>query len=127
MGQMHEYSLMQRIVETILKNLEEGADFQGREVKEVILQIGALDIHSPESFRQAFEVLVQETALAHSVLKLNVIPGAIACPRCGYAGPCQEGVDVHDPLPCTECPQCGTIASITGGRGVDAVELVLED
>lgn len=124
---MHEYSLMQRIIATICKNMEEGTDFQGRQVKEVVLQIGALDIHSPESFRQAFEVLARETALSGSTLRLEVIPGSIACPKCGYQGACQEDVDGHDPLPCTECPQCGTIAGIIGGRGVEAIELVLED
>jgi hydrogenase nickel insertion protein HypA len=127
MGQMHEYSLMQRIIETILKNLEDGTDFQGRKVKEVVLQIGALDIHSPESFRQAFEVLVRDTPLSSSTLQLNVIPGSISCPKCGYQGTCQEDVDGHNPLPCTECPQCGTVAGVIGGRGVEAIELILED
>lgn len=124
---MHEYSLMQRIIETILKNLEDGTDFQGKKVKEVVLEIGALDIHSSESFRQAFEVLVRDTPLADSALQLNVIPGTISCPKCGYQGTCQEDVDGHDPLPCTECPQCGTISGVIGGRGVEAIELILED
>ncbi len=124
---MHEYSLMQRIVETICKNLEEGADFQGHKVKEVLLQIGALDIHSPDSFRQAFEVLVKDTPLSESILQLTVIPGSISCPKCGYQGSCQEGVDGHDPLPLTECPQCGTVSGVIGGRGVEAIELILED
>jgi hydrogenase nickel insertion protein HypA len=127
MGQMHEYSLMQRIIETILKNLEDGTDFQGKKVKEVVLEIGALDIHSPESFRQAFEVLVRDTPLSSSTLQLNVIPGSISCPKCGYQGTCQEDVDGHNPLPCTECPQCGTVAGVIGGRGVEAIELILED
>ncbi|MBM4287385.1 MAG: hydrogenase maturation nickel metallochaperone HypA [Deltaproteobacteria bacterium] len=124
---MHEYSLMQRIIETICKNMEEGSDFQGRQVKEVVLQIGSLDIHSPESFRQAFEVLARETALASSTLRLKVIPGTISCPKCGFQGVCQEDVDGHDPLPCTACPQCGTISGVIGGRGIEAIELILED
>jgi hydrogenase nickel insertion protein HypA len=124
---MHEYSLMQRVIETICKNLEDGTDFQGRKVKEVVLQIGALDIHSPESFQQAFEVLIRETPLSGSTLQLKVIPGSISCPKCGYQGSCQEDVDGHDPLPCTECPQCGTISGVIGGRGVEAIELILED
>lgn len=124
---MHEYSLMQRIIETICKNLADGTDFQGRQVKEVVLQIGALDIHSPESFHQAFEVLAKETPLSGSTLQLKVIPGSISCPKCGYQGACKEEVDGHDPLPCTECPQCGTISGVIGGRGVEAIELILED
>lgn len=124
---MHEYSLMQRIVETIVKNLEEGADFQGRRVQEVTLEIGALEIHSPESFRQAYEVLIRETPLTGSHLKLTVVPGSIACPKCGFQGPCQDDVDGHDPMPVAECPQCGTIASVDGGRGIGAIELTLQD
>jgi len=124
---MHEYTLMQRLIETILSNMKEGGDFQDRQVKEVRLQVGALDIHSPESFRQAFEVLVRETPLAASQLHLTVVPGSIFCPKCGYQGPCQEDVDGHDPMPVAECPQCGTLAGVTGGRGIEAIELVLED
>ncbi len=124
---MHEYSLMQRLIETILKNMEEGADFQGRQVKEVRLAIGALDIHSPDSFRQAYEVLVRETPLAGSRLDLTVVPGSISCPMCGFQGPCQNDVDGHDPMPVTACPQCGTLAGVTGGRGIEAIELILEE
>jgi hydrogenase nickel incorporation protein HypA/HybF len=124
---MHEYSLMQRLIETICKNLEEDSDFQGHKVKEVLLQIGALDIHSPDSFRQAFEVLVKDTPLAESLLQLTVIPGSISCPKCGYQGSCQQDVDGHDPLPVTECPQCGTVTGVNGGRGVETIELILED
>lgn len=124
---MHEYSMMQRIIETICKNLEEGTDFQGHTVKEVVLQIGALDIHSPDSFKQAYEVLVRDTPLSGATLQLTIIPGSISCPKCGYQGDCQEEIDGHNPLPVTECPQCGTIAGVNGGRGVEAIELVLED
>jgi hydrogenase nickel insertion protein HypA len=124
---MHEYSLMQRIVETICKNMEDDNDFQGHKVKEVVLQIGALDIHSPESFCQAFEVLIRDTPLSDAILQLKVIPGSISCVKCGYQGNCQEDVDGHDPLPITECPQCGTVSAVIGGRGVEAIELILED
>jgi hydrogenase nickel incorporation protein HypA/HybF len=127
MGQMHEYSLMQRIIETINKNLAEDTDFQGQEVKEVVLQIGVLDIHSPESFRQAFEVLILDTPLSGATLSLEVIPGTISCPKCGYQGACQADLDCHDPLPVTECPQCGTVSGVIGGRGVEAIELILAD
>lgn len=124
---MHEYSLMQRIIETICKNMEEGTDFQGRRVKEVVLKIGVLDIHSPESFQQAFEVLIRDTPLAGAALQLTIIPGTISCAKCGFQGPCEKDLDGHDPLPCTECPQCGTISGVMGGRGIEAIELVLED
>jgi hydrogenase nickel incorporation protein HypA/HybF len=127
MGQMHEYSLMQRIIETINKNLAEGTDFQGHEVQEVVLQIGALDIHSPESFHQAFEVLVRDTPLSGATLNLQIIPGTISCPKCGYQGNCQEDVDGHDPMPITDCPQCGTVSGVIGGRGIEAIELILKD
>jgi Zn finger protein HypA/HybF involved in hydrogenase expression len=92
-----------------------------------VLQIGALDIHSPESFRQAYEILIRETPLSESTLQLKVIPGSISCPKCGFQGACQEDVDGHDLLPCTACPQCDTISGVIGGRGVEAIELVLED
>lgn len=124
---MHEYTLMQRLVETILKNLEEGADFQDSQVKEVRLQVGALDIHSAASFRQAFEVLIRETPLAGAQLNLTVVPASIHCPKCGFQGPCQEDVDGHEPLPVTGCPTCGTLVGVTGGRGIETIELILDE
>ena len=52
---MHEYTLMKDVIDVIVKQLEENPLKQNEKVKEISFSIGALDIHSEESFKQAFE------------------------------------------------------------------------
>ncbi len=123
---MHEYSLMEGVVHSILDKLrQEGISGP---VAEVALTLGVLDIHSEEATRMAFTVLTQGTPLEHSQLSLTITPARLECPSCGHSQPFitapREG---HDPLPAALCPRCGALAPITGGTGVEAIELVIDD
>ena len=124
---MHEYSLLEGVIKAIFAQLEEQGDGSGS-VKEVVLKVGILDVHSEESCRQAFEILTRDTILEKAHLNLIVEPATLACAGCGYKGECPEGqVDGHNPIPYTECPECGGVASVVGGRGVESIELVVGD
>ena len=125
---MHEYSLMEGILEGVLKDLAtRGIDRPGT-VKEVHLALGCLEIHSRESFAQAFTVATRGTVLEGSTLALTILPAELACSRCGYEGVVKaDGEDGHDPLPIAECPSCGMLSAVRGGRGVHSVELTLEE
>jgi Zn finger protein HypA/HybF involved in hydrogenase expression len=86
--------------------------------------VGALAVHSEAATRQAFEVLVKGTALEHARLDLTIEPVTLTCGQCGYQGPLPEGaVDPHDMSPLTECPRCGAVSPVQGGRGVEGIEL----
>jgi hydrogenase nickel insertion protein HypA len=124
---VHEYSLMQSVMEAILKELP-GKNLTGaEEIREVMLKVGALELHSEESFKQAFSVLAQGTPLEKAELKLTVVPAELVCAGCGRRAPLQEGdVDHHDPSPVVPCPACGRTAVVSGGRGVDSIQLVVE-
>lgn len=124
---MHEYGLMEEVVKSLLAKLAEpGVDTEGSEM-EVVLKVGALAIHSAAATRQAYEVLVKGTPLEKSRLNLIVEPVTLACPSCGFKGPLPEGaVDPHEQLPLVPCPQCGALAPVTGSRGVESIELVLD-
>ncbi|MHB8069880.1 MAG: hydrogenase maturation nickel metallochaperone HypA/HybF [Desulfobaccales bacterium] len=124
---MHEYGLMEEVVKSLLAKLAEpGVDTAGAEM-EVVLKVGALAIHSAAATRQAFEVLVKGTPLENSRLNLIVEPVTLACPSCGFKGPLPEdAVDPHEQLPLAPCPQCGSISPVTGSRGVESIELVLD-
>jgi hydrogenase nickel insertion protein HypA len=126
---MHEYSLMQRVIEAIQARLDEGKkEEKTRPVKEVKLTVGLLDIHSEAAFRQAFEVLAQGTSLEHAALTLEIVPATLTCPACGYHGDLSEGqADPHDPQPYLPCPKCGVVCAVQGGHGVETIELLLED
>ena len=121
---MHEYSLMEQVVAHILAELkkQEGPPPEG--ALEVVLNVGALAVHSEGATRQAYEVLVKGTPLENSRLRLTIEPITLACGQCGYTEPLPEGaVDPHDQSPLLECPRCGTVIPVQGGRGVEAIEL----
>lgn len=124
---MHEYSLMEQVIVAILKNLEQSQSAAGK-IKEVSFKIGALDIHSEASLQQAFEVLTRGTRLEGSELRLTIVPATLNCPDCGYQGTCPLGeADGHDPLPCVVCPRCSALVGVQGGRGIEDLELSLEE
>ena len=124
---MHELSFIQGVIATILKHIKhEGATTPGQ-VKEVILQVGALELHSEEAFRQGFEVSTKDTLLEGAQLQLTVVPPKLKCTHCGFEGMCPGEVDHHTPAPLAACPQCGEPAAVQGGRGVQSLELIMED
>jgi Zn finger protein HypA/HybF involved in hydrogenase expression len=121
---MHEYALMQDIIAAILERLrEEGTK---EPVAEVVLRLGVLEIHSEAAARQAFEILTRGTPLEHSRLTVVVNPVMRECPTCGCASPhpVDEHTHAHELLPVVECPVCGKLANLTGGQGVENIELI---
>lgn len=121
---MHEYSLMEQVIAHILAELKKLDSPPEGSSLEVVLRVGALAVHSEAATRQAYEVLVQGTALARSRLNLTIEPVTLTCGKCGYEGPLPEGtVDPHDQSPLAECPRCGTVCPVQGGRGVEGIEL----
>ncbi|MGO8761555.1 MAG: hydrogenase/urease maturation nickel metallochaperone HypA [Desulfobaccales bacterium] len=121
---MHEYSLMEQVIAHILAELKKVDGPLDESSLEVVLRVGALAVHSEAATRQAYEVLVKGTPLAHSRLNLTIEPVTLTCITCGFQGPLPEGaVDPHDQSPLVECPQCGTVCPVQGGRGVEGIEL----
>jgi Zn finger protein HypA/HybF involved in hydrogenase expression len=85
-----------------------------------------LELHGEESFKQIFAMAAAGTRLEGAALVLTVIPARIRC-RCGHEGPAGEGVDHHLDMPIAECPKCGTVCRVEGGRGVEGIDLQVED
>ncbi len=122
---MHEYALMENVIAVIMAELQKSGEAAqpGRHLT-VTLKVGALEMHSEESTRQAFEVLTKGTPLEGAQLDLVILPVSLTCPQCGFQGPLPLGAaDPHDALPVAECPQCGALAPVQGGRGVESIEL----
>ena len=121
---MHEYSLMEQVIAQILTELKQQDGPPRGSSLEVALKVGALAVHSEAATRQAYEVLVKGTPLENSRLNLTIEPVTLTCGQCGYKGPLPEGaVDPHDLSPLVECPRCGAVSPVQGGRGVEAIEL----
>ncbi len=127
---MHEYGLMENVIAVIMAELKKSGEEEARSGRllTVTLKVGALELHSEEALRQAFEVLSQGTALEGARLHLVILPATLACPQCGLRTPLPLGAaDPHDALPMAECPQCRVLAPVQDGRGVESIELSWEE
>lgn len=124
---MHEYSLMQDIIKSILDRLQE--EPPSVPVKEVTLKLGVLDIHSEAAARQAFKILAQGTPLENARLTVVVKPVMLTCPQCNSETPypVDEHTHAHELMPVAPCPVCGGWARLSGGQGVESIELVFEE
>ena len=121
---MHEYALIASVVDSILQEL--GSRKAALKVREIALKVGALELHDEETFKQVFAVQAKGTPLEGASIKLVVVPARIKC-ECGHEGPAGEGVDHHADLPVAECPSCGRLCRVEGGRGVEGIELDVEE
>lgn len=121
---MHEYALMENVLAAIMVELKSSGETPAGRPLTVTLKVGALEMHSEEATRQAFEVLTKGTALEGARLDLIILPVSLVCSKCGFQGPLPMGAaDPHDALPLAECPQCGALTPVQGGRGVESIEL----
>ena len=124
---MHEHALVKDIVETLLATARK-EELTAGAVREVVMKVGGLEFHTEAAFRQTFDVLIRGTLLEGAGLNLTVLHPVLKCPGCGHEGPCREGdADPHAPVPYAECPKCGKVIPVTGGRGVEGIELVLKE
>jgi hydrogenase nickel insertion protein HypA len=124
---MHEYTLMQGIIKAIIERLEE--ERTSAPVQEVVLKLGALDIHSEAAAQQAFEILSKGTLLENARLTVEMKPVMLDCPKCRSVAPYAVGehLHAHELLPVVTCPVCQGLASLTGGEGVESIELIFEE
>jgi len=121
---LHEYTLMEQVIVRILAELQKPDGPPGGSSLNVTLKVGALAVHSEAATRQAYEVLTKGTPLENSRLNLTIEPVILTCGQCGFSGPLPEGaVDPHDLCPLAECPRCGALSPVQGGRGVEQIEL----
>jgi len=68
------------------------------------------------------------TVLDGCSLDVTVIPAELTCPKCGHAGTVKLDDDAgHMAMPAAECPECGEVVPVKGGRGVEPVEVVVDE
>ncbi len=121
---MHEQAIIQSVIDSIRQSLA-SQKLTGK-VKSISLKIGALELHGEESFKQIFSVSAAGTQMEGAELSLTVVPARIKC-ECGHEGAAGEGVDHHCDMPIAECPRCGEVCRVSGGRGVDGIDLEVEE
>ena len=121
---MHELSIARRIVLIALSEAEKrGAE----RVLQVRVRIGELSFLRPEQLSFWFKTLSQGTLLEGAELVIDIEPGEVRCPCCGYKGPMRVEDDplYHVVFPTLSCPRCGRPVEITRGKGYSITSIRL--
>jgi hydrogenase nickel incorporation protein HypA/HybF len=113
---MHELSIAHAVVSTVLDALPPGEV----RVQQVRLSIGRLSGVVPQALEFAYDVAVQDTALADAVLVIEQTPIVIDCSACGEQ-------EIADPRSFV-CPQCDTpCGNVIRGKELEIVDITLDD
>ena len=112
---MHEFSVMKQVVEAVLAEAKNRGSI---EVKEVLLDVGALTFLGEEQMRFAYEVLTKDTPMEGSEIVIREVPPEVRCASCGYDGAVGYSNDqiFHTAVPIFMCPDCGGGVDIIKGR-----------
>lgn len=107
---MHDISLSQTIVETVLN---EARDKKARKVLSLKLEIGELTFVSPEQIRFWLKELFKGTLAQGARIYIKKILSLIKCKSCSYEGNIDLGNTEDDSLhhthfPIIKCPKCSS-------------------
>jgi len=110
---VHEYSIANSLVETVLELAKQQ---NAKKIVEVRMKIGKLRLISVDQLRFSYEILSKDTLLQGSQLTIQEVAGSVRCPTCGYANQIETSDDsFHFGMPSMVCPSCGGNLSIEDG------------
>lgn len=114
---MHELSIANSIVETVLQEIE---NKQLPPVQRIVVRVGVLSGVVPEALQFGFEAITRETPLENTRLVLEIIPIQGQCQACGRDFEVEELVFA--------CPYChsGKI-KVINGEELDIAYLEVEE
>ncbi|MGQ9542772.1 MAG: hydrogenase maturation nickel metallochaperone HypA [Candidatus Bathyarchaeia archaeon] len=112
---MHELSMANSIVETVLA---EARRRNASSVLEVRLVIGRLTTLGPEQLRYCYRLLTKDTMLEGSKLRIEQEEGKVRCGNCKFEGSIQlrDEPQYHLVYPTLECPKCGGGVEVISGK-----------
>lgn len=111
---MHEFSVMSQIVSSVI---EEGKSRNASKIEKVTLELGQFMMLGHDQLKFAFELLSKDTVLDGATLDIRTVKGEIECGGCGFKGVASPTEDaLHQLAASFECPKCGGLAKVTGGR-----------
>lgn len=121
---MHEFSLAQAIVQTVLQVAQEhGAEA----VEEVNLELGELALVNVEQLEWHLRMLTRATLAESARINWRKIGAQVLCPECGYQGPItHQPLDdsSHFEVPVLQCPACESPSTrILSGRELKVVDI----
>ncbi len=100
---MHELSMAQAIVDTVLDAAEKN---NAEEIVEVTIEIGMLTMLNPEQLKFLLGVITEDTLLENAEIIIEDVPVEIECKNCEFEGLANtDGSDHY--LAIVLCPECG--------------------
>ncbi|MFX0014666.1 MAG: hydrogenase maturation nickel metallochaperone HypA [Promethearchaeota archaeon] len=107
---MHEFSLAQSVLETVLAIAEER---QVKRIKKIILKFGTFALVQEDQFRFCFNLIKADSELvATSELEVIWTPGELHCDRCGFEGKIKDSPQEHYNLGSLfQCPVCNSYST----------------
>ncbi|MFX1517039.1 MAG: hydrogenase maturation nickel metallochaperone HypA [Promethearchaeota archaeon] len=102
---MHEFSLAQSVLETIMNIAREQ---KVKRIRKVILKFGVFALVQEDQFRFCFDLIKADSKLtATSELVIIWTPGELQCEDCAFRGKIENSSQDHSELaPIFKCPTC---------------------
>ncbi|MFE6698972.1 hydrogenase maturation nickel metallochaperone HypA [Streptomyces sp. NPDC057718] len=116
---MHELSIAMAVVDQVADAVREQGS-GGAHVRSLTLRVGELSGVVPEALDFSFGVAAEGTVLADARLLIENVEGRARCEDCGRDTATGMPPDLW-------CGVCSRAMSLTGGRELEIVRVVLED
>ena len=114
---MHEISIVRQVTKTVMDYAVEN---NITEISEIVLQIGELSMIVPQYVEEVYPLVVKDTMLADTKLKMEMIPGMAECNECDEI----FNVVEHEGY----CPNCGSFdKTVLSGRDFVIKEILVPD
>ena len=113
---MHELSLAMEVVEMSQRE----ADKNGVSIiHEILIEVGDLSGIEADIFQSALEMVVKDTLLENSIVRIIRTPGKGKCSSCNVEFEMKNRLDL--------CPDCGSIASeVNSGQEFRVLSILAE-
>ena len=111
---VHEFSIADALAAQVILHAP-----VGRRVREVEIRVGALRGLEPAAMEMCWDAVTHDTAIAGSVLVMDIRPWSLTCPTCGRVW--------ESPVPFADCV-CGDVAPRpTATDELDLVSMTVDD
>ena len=110
---MHEFGIIQGVMETALQR---AAEVEAEQIHVIRLKVGRLSGVIPEAMHFAYDVACEGTLAEGSKLIIDEVPARCECQKCGR---------IFEPDRIVyKCPDCGEISrNILNGRELELVDM----
>jgi len=116
---MHEYSIVQQLVEKLLAYLKDNGV---RKVKEV--RVRRDSTFAADALQQSYELLTQGTALEGAALVIEDFAVEHSCSACGHKQTISSEDLIHHVF---FCPKCGAADEIEEAHGLKLIDVTVAD